>query len=328
MPRVTKSALGDPEQFSGDLRTHLMAINPHATSQFDEDGAFSQPYLALDFACRNCHRRRWPRRQFERMKSCRKSPSASMIEIWPAVQMKRISKIGKALVFRWLVLLGLIFVFSLVTGGDGHAQSPPDLACRGCHGDNQRELTLPSGETLPLLVPLDLLDRSAHGSASHTLSSQSDVSCSDCHTNDTDYRFPHEPTTATDRRAYTLAASETCESCHYAHNPFHGDLEAGPDAPTCVDCHTAHAVEPFEGMVDVMPDRCMTCHTDEAVGWAEYFFDNRVGFGEGAVGFSGSRRCLGCHEDVYLSWRDTLHAGTIQDARGQSRCHRCRLYNG
>ncbi len=56
MPRVTKSAVGDPEQFSGDLRTHLMAINPHATSQFDKDGAFSQPYLALDFACRNCHR--------------------------------------------------------------------------------------------------------------------------------------------------------------------------------------------------------------------------------------------------------------------------------
>jgi hypothetical protein len=55
MPRVTKSALGDPEQFSGDVRTHLMAINPHATSQFDKDGAFSQPYLALDFSCRGCH---------------------------------------------------------------------------------------------------------------------------------------------------------------------------------------------------------------------------------------------------------------------------------
>jgi len=229
--------------------------------------------------------------------------------------MKRISTIGKVLVIRWLVLLGLIFVFSLVTGGDGHAQSPPDLACRGCHGDNQRELMLPSGETLPLLVPLDLLDQSAHASASHALSSQSDVSCSDCHTNDTDYRFPHEPTTATDRRAYTLAASQTCESCHYAHNPFHGDLEAGPAAPTCVDCHTAHAVEPFEGMADVMPERCVDCHTDEADGWAQSFFDSRVGYGEGAVGFSGSRRCLGCHEDIYLSWRDTFHAGTIQDVQ-------------
>ena len=32
-----------------------MAINPRATSQFDKDGAFSQPYLALDFACQGCH---------------------------------------------------------------------------------------------------------------------------------------------------------------------------------------------------------------------------------------------------------------------------------
>ncbi len=218
----------------------------------------------------------------------------------------------------FVLLIGSAISLAWVDVSSAQAQSPPDLACRGCHGDNQRELTLPSGETLPLLVPLDLLDQSAHASASHTLSSQSDVSCSDCHTNDTDYRFPHEPTTATDRRAYTLVASQTCESCHYADNPFHGDLEAGPDAPTCVDCHTAHAVEPFEGMADVMPERCVDCHTDEADGWAQSFFDSRVGYGEGAVGFSGSRRCLGCHEDVYLSWRDTLHADDHSGCTSQS----------
>jgi len=55
MPRVSKSALGDAARFSGDLRTHLMAINPLATSQFNEDGTASNPYLALDFACRGCH---------------------------------------------------------------------------------------------------------------------------------------------------------------------------------------------------------------------------------------------------------------------------------
>lgn len=56
MPRISKSALGNAEQFSGDLRTHLMAINPLATSQFSRDGSTAQPYLALDFACRSCHR--------------------------------------------------------------------------------------------------------------------------------------------------------------------------------------------------------------------------------------------------------------------------------
>jgi hypothetical protein len=55
MPRVTKSAVGDPEQFTGDVRTHLMAINPTLTSQFNEDGTVAASELALDFACRSCH---------------------------------------------------------------------------------------------------------------------------------------------------------------------------------------------------------------------------------------------------------------------------------
>jgi nitrate reductase cytochrome c-type subunit len=57
MPRVTKSALGDPERYTADVRTHLIAINPLATSQFNEEGTLSQPYLTLEFACRSCHRR-------------------------------------------------------------------------------------------------------------------------------------------------------------------------------------------------------------------------------------------------------------------------------
>ena len=55
MPKVTKSALGDPDQFTGDIRTHLMAINPTLTSQFNEDGSVAASELALDFACRSCH---------------------------------------------------------------------------------------------------------------------------------------------------------------------------------------------------------------------------------------------------------------------------------
>lgn len=55
MPRVTRSAVGDPARFSGDLRTHLMAINPQATAQFDKKGEAALPYIALDFACKGCH---------------------------------------------------------------------------------------------------------------------------------------------------------------------------------------------------------------------------------------------------------------------------------
>lgn len=55
MPKVSKSALGDPETFTGDLRTHLMAIDPQQVGQFNEDGTVALSQLSLDFACRSCH---------------------------------------------------------------------------------------------------------------------------------------------------------------------------------------------------------------------------------------------------------------------------------
>lgn len=55
MPLMTVSAVGDPARFTGDVRTHLMAINPYATAQFDKEGVTALPYLSLNFACRGCH---------------------------------------------------------------------------------------------------------------------------------------------------------------------------------------------------------------------------------------------------------------------------------
>jgi hypothetical protein len=55
MPRVTKSAVGNAELFTGDIRTHLMAISPTQIGQFSEDGSVALSQLGLDFACRNCH---------------------------------------------------------------------------------------------------------------------------------------------------------------------------------------------------------------------------------------------------------------------------------
>jgi hypothetical protein len=55
MPRVTKSAVGDPERFMGDIRTHMMAIDPDLIEQFSEDGRYALPVLSLNFACRTCH---------------------------------------------------------------------------------------------------------------------------------------------------------------------------------------------------------------------------------------------------------------------------------
>jgi len=55
MPRITKSATGNAEKFTGDIRTHLMAIDPYQIGQFSEDGSTALSQVSLDFACRNCH---------------------------------------------------------------------------------------------------------------------------------------------------------------------------------------------------------------------------------------------------------------------------------
>jgi hypothetical protein len=55
MPRITMSAVGDAEKFTGDIRTHLMAIDPKQIGQFNEDGSLALSQIGLDFACRHCH---------------------------------------------------------------------------------------------------------------------------------------------------------------------------------------------------------------------------------------------------------------------------------
>lgn len=55
MPQITKSAVADPERFSGDISTHMFAINPMAQSQFNRDGTEAMPYISVDFACKSCH---------------------------------------------------------------------------------------------------------------------------------------------------------------------------------------------------------------------------------------------------------------------------------
>ena len=55
MPRVTKSAVGNIAKFTGDIRTHLMAIDATQVDQFTEDGKFALSQLGLNFARKSCH---------------------------------------------------------------------------------------------------------------------------------------------------------------------------------------------------------------------------------------------------------------------------------
>jgi hypothetical protein len=54
MPRLIENAVGDPERFTGDFRTHMVSIDPTQLEQFAEDGALL-PQLSLNTTCRHCH---------------------------------------------------------------------------------------------------------------------------------------------------------------------------------------------------------------------------------------------------------------------------------
>jgi hypothetical protein len=62
MPRMDMAAWSDPAKFSGDIRSHLMAIDPYQIEQYetitDTNGVAAQYALSeigLNFACRHCH---------------------------------------------------------------------------------------------------------------------------------------------------------------------------------------------------------------------------------------------------------------------------------
>ena len=40
---------------AGDVRTHMMGIDPEQIGQFTEDGSEALSQLGLDFVCRHCH---------------------------------------------------------------------------------------------------------------------------------------------------------------------------------------------------------------------------------------------------------------------------------
>ncbi|MDD2695505.1 MAG: hypothetical protein PHD58_06255, partial [Anaerolineales bacterium] len=40
---------------TGDIRTHIMAIDPTQVEQFNEDGSVALSQIGLNFACRQCH---------------------------------------------------------------------------------------------------------------------------------------------------------------------------------------------------------------------------------------------------------------------------------
>jgi hypothetical protein len=59
MPQLIQNASGIPEEFTGDVRTHVVAIDAGQIEQFVEteegEPAGIHPQISLNFACRQCH---------------------------------------------------------------------------------------------------------------------------------------------------------------------------------------------------------------------------------------------------------------------------------
>jgi predicted CXXCH cytochrome family protein len=144
---------------------------------------------------------------------------------------------------------------------DDPAIPPSDQACRLCHQDSTREVEFPSGETLPVMIDVDALDKSAHGAHPGPA-----LSCTDCHS-PADYQFPHEPVAEEDLRTFNVAQAESCERCH---QQPHLNGHPGPETENpvvCTDCHGSHDVETVEEIrTGAIADRCVDCHTDSGVG--------------------------------------------------------------
>ena len=189
-----------------------------------------------------------------------------------------------------LAALGLALCFVFWSGDAAYAQErTPDQACRLCHNDTDKILTLPSRETLDLNVDLTELEGSLHGTHAGN-----QIYCTDCHRNETLYRYPHEPNPAQDLREFAAGVSENCSSCHTPielHNPGHLQARSQTGLPTCTDCHGGHTVAAVDPKADPVA-LCQGCH--------QSYEDPHVGevHAQLAASFGPDQDCQMCHGEI------------------------------
>ncbi len=168
--------------------------------------------------------------------------------------------------------------------------SSPSSPCVGCHRDNDHTLSLPSGETLSLDANIAELAVSVHGSGS-----AEPLNCTDCHTNETNYRYPHLPSPALTREEYGERVAQSCQNCHAPlakHNPGHLNAVDNPNLPNCVDCHgQGHSVTSVAVLTADPVAACQGCH--------QSFDDPQIGrvHEELAANFGDNQNCQSCHSD-------------------------------
>jgi predicted CXXCH cytochrome family protein len=154
-------------------------------------------------------------------------------------------------------LLATAVVLGLLAGSAFGRAVPDSVAnCLNCHEDKQLSMTLKDGATMSLAIDPQEFSRSVHGGQ---------LVCTDCHAG-YDENHPSGKTFPS-RRAYAIAAYETCKKCHFdtytrtLESVHYELLKAGLDtAPVCTDCHGAHNIQNPHDKRAMVSRSCATCH--------------------------------------------------------------------
>lgn len=161
---------------------------------------------------------------------------------------------------RWTVVGMMALLIGLSLTSRASANQPAqetEKYCLSCHGNSELEMTLPSGETLPLYISQDVIRASVH--------SPLGIECEACHTDITTY--PHPPLEYKNKRELSRVYYQSCEKCHSANYQKSLDsvharaAEAGNlEAPVCTDCHGAHDVHDPDQPRSRISETCSRCH--------------------------------------------------------------------
>jgi hypothetical protein len=164
------------------------------------------------------------------------------------------------LIALWLALSS----FTRPTPLDGIANPQPENgnneACLACHESPDLQVSLPSGEILPLTIDREEFNDSVHGQAGYA--------CVQCHTDISG--FPHPERNDSTRRELSIDLYTACAQCHPSNydatlDSVHAKaLAAGNlEAAICTDCHGAHYVhDPLTPLSQIrIPKTCERCHS-------------------------------------------------------------------
>jgi len=168
--------------------------------------------------------------------------------------------------------------------------------CLACHAEPGFEAAFANGDSRDVHVDREAWEASVHG--------QMGLSCTDCHTDISEY--PHAEIPDRSARDFTLRLYTSCETCHEEQfqktldSVHQRQLAAGnKDAAVCADCHDPHVQKKItdpdtgallpEGRI-VIPRTCAKCHAEIQARYRE-----SVHGADLAEGNSDVPTCIDCH---------------------------------